>query len=213
MWPQRREGKARTKLVQRISCLEEGWGRGRMSCADAPGVLEERGAAWGCSEGVQKLVQRISCLGEGGAHEIGTGHAPSMWFQEGGVVLAREQGARGKFAQRISCFRLPPCVGMLLGGGRRARNWHSEFRAQRCSWLERGAAWGVLLASQNAHEIGTANFVLGGGPGKGIGGAGAEVFLVSVKRGELHVLEGGPGQGTGACGKFAQRISCFRLPP
>ena len=72
-----------------------------------------------------------------GVHEIGTAN-----FVLGGGPGQGTGGARTKLAQRISCFRLPPCVGMLLRGGRRARNWHSEFRAQRSSWPERGAAWG-----------------------------------------------------------------------
>ena len=52
MWPQQREGKARTKLVQRISyfgvVVREEEARQRISCADAPG----RGEVSGCSEGV-----------------------------------------------------------------------------------------------------------------------------------------------------------------
>ena len=52
-WPQRREGKARAKFVQRISCLGmPGKGIGGAAANFVRGELlacEERGAAWGCS--------------------------------------------------------------------------------------------------------------------------------------------------------------------
>ena len=90
------------------------------------------------SEGGRR-AQRISCaevlrgdapiacglsIQKEGVHEIGT-------VLEGGP--GQGTGGRARKAQRISCS----CMGMLLacglsaGGGRRAKNWHSEFRAQR----------------------------------------------------------------------------------
>ena len=91
---------------------------------------------------------------EAGVHKIGTANfvlggasvareeggrledAPRMWSAKKGegvheIGTARrlswqgKKGARTKLAQRSLCLRLPPL---------HVRNWHSEFRAQRCSW-------------------------------------------------------------------------------
>ena len=189
MWPQRRGGKAFTKLVQRLFVLQGAagtWAKRWRRARSWHGELPARNWSWllACGQrkrgkACTKLVQRISCLG------------------------ARGWRARTKLAQRIWCFRVVFACGKKAGGsaheigtanfvrrgevllacgpseegGRRARNWYSEFCAWGWSWQgkrEIGTAKFVLKGAHHmwekagggVHEMSTANFVCGGACGK-----------------------------------------------
>ena len=123
------EGKACTKLAQRISCAEV-----HLACVKRRELRKE-------------LVQRISCLGvvlareQGGAHKIGTANfvlesAPLACGKSRGrleVVLAREKGGAHEIGTENFVRRGAPGMceegGPGKGKGGRARNFHGEFRA------------------------------------------------------------------------------------